>query len=209
MLESVIVLLAIAGLCVFLYDIRRRFLQHQQAIQKEKDEISHLTHMTATMCTFADGKHTESLMGASEDAQLFFFRLFISGEIAARYTIDLSNIRQVDLLINGQREDFTYPTSHRGASMRATDISMQARQRIPATYYDEAKEIYLVLYYKSEGGEIKILRITVCKNPTAQLRKALPKILENAIWWQQYLTILITEREDALGTDIPDANVGF
>lgn len=153
--------------------------------------------MTATMSTFADGKHTVALLAASEDCQLFFYRMIVDGNILLRYTLSLANIRSAALDIDGKKYNFSYPSSHKTAHMRATDIALQIRQKLPSSRYDAMQRITLNIQFLSENGESKLLPVHILKNPTSEIRKSLPKLLENAIWWQLYLT-LITSSDDTL-----------
>lgn len=192
MTQTIIVLVGLLIIGIFIYDIRRKTLQHQRAIQQEKSDIATRTHMTATMSTFADGKATEALLAATEDSQLFFYRRIVSGKTVARYTIDFSNMQQAELFIDGVKQHYAFTSTHKTANMRATDIAMQARLSLPADFYTSIREITLRVYFKSEKGDNTCLSVIICKNPTPQMQKVLPKTLENAIWWQQYLTILTT-----------------
>lgn len=192
MIQSLVAVLILITLAVFYYDIRRRANAHQKAIQKEKSDIATMSHMTATMSTFSDGKTTESLLAASEDSELFFYRLIVKGQIVMRYTLALPNVFNAELLINGSRRVFHYPTSHKTATMRATDISQQARRDFSADEYDFIRDITLNIHFRSEDGKKKSLPVRVFRDPAPQLRPILPKILENAIWWQQFLTMQST-----------------
>ena len=207
MIQSLVAVLVFVTIAVLYFDIRRRAKAHQRAIQKEKSDIATMTHMTATMSTFSDGKTTEALLATSEDSELFFYRLIVKGQVAMRYTLALPNVSGADLCINGEKRAFRYPTSHKTATMRATDISQQARRDFPPEDYDFIRDITLNIHFRSEDGKLKLLPVRVFRDPAPQLRPILPKILENAIWWQQFLNMQSSSSivEDDANPPIPGA----
>lgn len=189
MTQSLIALFVLFAAALFYYDIRRRARAHQQSIHKEKSEIATMTHMTATMSTFSDGTATEALLAASEDSQLFFYRLIVKGKVVLRYTLALPNVTGAELRINGEKRTFQNFSSHKTASLRATDISQQVRRDLTPDEYAAIREVALNISFKSEDGKTKMLPVRVFREPAPQMRAVLPKILENAVWWQHFLNM--------------------
>lgn len=200
MTQGIIVFALLLAVGFLVFEVRRKRKAHEDAIRNEKSDIATITRMTATMSTFADGRKKEALLAASEDTSLFFYRLIMDGKVVARYTIAIENLEPTDLLINGQPRTLAFVSTHTSPLLRAADISMQARQNMHANDFDALQEISLRVHFKTEGGARKTLPIHICSKLTAQQRDILPKIYENAVWWQQYLSALAAPQE----TDAPD-----
>lgn len=196
MLQSILIVLAIAVVLIFYMDIRRKARGQSKAVQKERDAITAQTHSTATMSNFKDGSATEVLLAASEDAGLFFYRRIDHGKLVLHYTVRLPNLTNIVLQINGATRDFSSESGHLTAQMRATDMARQARQGIPPEEWEKIKNIRLNILFRSEGGGEKHIVVHMYRPTQRGGVEALQKIFENAVWWQQYLSLLSLRRSE-------------
>lgn len=184
-------MLAIITLGMFIYDIQRRARTHFHAIWREKSKIATDTEMNATMGTFADGRKTTALIAVSESSALFYYRLFLNERIIRSYTLALPNINAIELVIDGRTHEFDIISNQNVFANRATEISTQACEKYFSNKYMLIHEIALMLRFNDGRGEEKQLPIRLFRDPKPAARKLLPKTLENAIWWQQYLRMCV------------------
>lgn len=196
MLQSILVLLAIVVALAFYVEIRNKARGHSKAVQKERDAIAEQTHSTAAMANFNDGNATEVVIAASEDSGLFFYRRVDNGKLVLHYTVRLPNITSVSLQINGETRDFASESSHLTAQMRATDMARRARQGISPEEWERFKHIRLNVFFRSDEGGQKHIAVNMYRPSQRGGLEALQKIFENAVWWQQYLSLLALRRSE-------------
>ena len=189
-LQSILIGLVLLTIALFVWDIRRRSLKHSHTVQKAKEEISAKTHMTATISSFADGKANEVILGASEDCALFFYYIIANGVIVRQYIIATSNIVQASLVINGEKRNIAANSGHKLAVMQASEVAKHLRMNLKPETLRAIKSIVLHVAFRSEDGTEKVIPVHVYKESTQALQDALPKTFENAVCWQQYLTLL-------------------
>lgn len=198
MIETGIFLLICIIIGCFYYDIRRKSLRHQNCVSEEKSDIATITRMTASMSTFSNGTKTTEILAASDELMLFFYRKVVNGKLVARYAIHLPNITAVRLLLNGKAFGTNIQSYLKTPTQCATDISTQAIQGMDPAVFNGVQSIVLEVHFLSENPQEKqekALPIPIFKAGSPELRKQLPKILENALWWNSFLPLASAEAQ--------------
>lgn len=190
MIETVFVLCCFLGVGIFFWDVRRKALRHQNAVQNVKSKIATATKMTASFAAFSHGPKATLLLASSGPYDLFLFNKIVGGKNIEQHQISLQKVLAVQLSINSTTFKSTKTSHLPSINQRATDI---ARQEVEAMSPDDLKNIkrisLLLAHNTNETQEnLQIPLYQAGKDDKGALST---KILLNALWWQQFLLAYI------------------
>ena len=105
------------------FEARRRVAKHQQDIAEEKSEIAEETRMTAQMAVFSAPNDGTYVVAASEEMGAFYYRLLQRGKETVRVKLNLANVLNADLLINGTIQTVEAESGQTSLSNRASEVT--------------------------------------------------------------------------------------
>lgn len=169
------------------FEARRRVAKHQQDIAEEKSEIAEETRMTEQMAVFGAPNDGTYVIAASEEMGAFYYRLLQRGKETVRVKLNLANVLNADLLINGTVQSVEAESSQTTLSNRASEVTALLLSHYPPEIVRSISTIGLRVTYYSESGEQRNLDMLVLDDKDQRHKNARVQILKNTIWWWQYL----------------------
>ena len=169
------------------FEARRRVAKHQQDIAEEKSEIAEETRMTAQMAVFSAPNDGTYVVAASEEMGAFYYRLLQRGKETVRVKLNLANILNADLLINGTIQTVEAESGQTSLSNRASEVTALLLSHYPPEIVRGITTIGLRVTYNSDSGEQRNLDMLVMDDKDQRHKNARIQVLKNTIWWWQYL----------------------
>lgn len=169
------------------FEARRRVAKHQQDIAEEKSEIAEETRMTAQMAVFGAPHDGTYVIAASEEMGAFYYRLLQRGKETVRVKLNLANVLNAELLINGTVQTFEADSAQTTLSNRASEVTALLLSHYPPEIVRSISTIGLRVIYNSDSGEQRNLDILVLDDKEQRQKTARVQVLKNTIWWWQYL----------------------
>lgn len=200
MLETIFVLCICIGVAIFIYDIKRRALQHQQVVNKEKSKIATDTRMTASFAAFSDGNKTTHLLAFSEECNIFVHRKIVKSHCTEEHTLTFTNINAIDLQVNNQTYRSTATSAQSSMNLRATDIARQEVKKFGLNNVKRIKSLILILHHAPEEKEpTNKLAIPLLQATDSSTGLDLQRSLLNALWWQHFLLAFVGKSPNISG----------
>lgn len=169
------------------FEARRRVAKHQQDIAEEKSEIAEETRMTAQMAVFSAPNDGTYVIAASEEMGAFYYRLLQRGKDTVRVKLNLANVLNADLLINGTIQTVEAESSQTTFSNRASEVTALLLSHYPPEIVRSITTIGLRVTYNSDSGEQRNLDMLVLDDKDQRHKNSRIQVLKNTIWWWQYL----------------------
>lgn len=169
------------------FEARRRVAKHQQDIAEEKSEIAEETRMTAQMAVFGAPNDGTYVIAASEEMGAFYYRLLQRGKETVRVKLNLANVLNADLLINGTLQTVEAESAQSTLSNRASEVTALLLSYYPPEVVRAITTIGLRVTYNSESGEQRNLDMLVLDDKDQRHKNSRIQVLKNSIWWWQYL----------------------
>ena len=169
------------------FEARRRVAKHQQDIAEEKSEIAEETRMTAQMAVFGAPNYGTYVIAASEEMGAFYYRLLQRGKETVRVKLNLANVLNADLLINGTLQTVEAESAQSTLSNRASEVTALLLSYYPPEVVRGITTIGLRVTYNSESGEQRNLDMLVLDDKDQRHKNSRIQVLKNSIWWWQYL----------------------
>lgn len=169
------------------FEARRRVAKHQQDIAEEKSEIAEETRMTAQMAVFSAPNDGTYVVAASEEMGAFYYRLLQRGKETVRVKLNLANVLNADLLINGTIQTVEADSGQTSLSNRASEVTALLLSHYPPEIVRSITTIGLRVTYNSDSGEQRNLDMLVMDDKDQRHKNARIQVLKNTIWWWQYL----------------------
>lgn len=169
------------------FEARRRVTKHQQDIAEEKSEIAEETRMTAQMAVFSAPNDGTYVVAASEEMGAFYYRLLQRGKETVRVKLNLANVLNADLLINGTIQTVEAESGQTSLSNRASEVTALLLSHYPPEIVRGITTIGLRVTYNSDSGEQRNLDMLVMDDKDQRHKNARIQVLKNTIWWWQYL----------------------
>ena len=169
------------------FEARRRVAKHQQDIAEEKSEIAEETRMTAQMAVFSAPNDGTYVVAASEEMGAFYYRLLQRGKETIRVKLNLANVLNADLLINGTIQTVEAESGQTSLSNRASEVTALLLSHYPPEIVRGITTIGLRVTYNSDSGEQRNLDMLVMDDKDQRHKNARIQVLKNTIWWWQYL----------------------
>ncbi|MDM8215280.1 thioredoxin [Desulfovibrio piger] len=169
------------------FEARRRVAKHQQDIAEEKSEIAEETRMTAQMAVFSAPNDGTYVVAASEEMGAFYYRLLQRGKETVRVKLNLANVLNADLLINGTIQTVEAESGQTSLSNRASEVTALLLSHYPPEIVRGITTIGLRVTYNSDSGEQRNLDMLVMDDKDQRHKNARIQVLKNTIWWWQYL----------------------
>lgn len=169
------------------FEARRRVAKHQQDIAEEKSEIAEETRMTAQMAVFSAPNDGTYVIAASEEMGAFYYRLLQRGKETVRVKLNLANVLNADLLINGTVQTVEAESAQTTFSNRASEVTALLLSHYPPEIVRGITTIGLRVTYNSDSGEQRNLDMLVLDDKDQRHKNSRIQVLKNTIWWWQYL----------------------
>ncbi|HIX40241.1 thioredoxin [uncultured Desulfovibrio sp.] len=169
------------------FEARRRVAKHQQDIAEEKSEIAEETRMTAQMAVFSAPNDGTYVVAASEEMGAFYYRLLQRGKETVRVKLNLANVLNADLLINGTIQTVEADSGQTSLSNRASEVTALLLSHYPPEIVRSITTIGLRVTYNSDSGEQRNLDMLVLDDKDQRHKNSRIQVLKNTIWWWQYL----------------------
>ena len=169
------------------FEARRRVAKHQQDIAEEKSEIAEETRMTAQMAVFSAPNDGTYVVAASEEMGAFYYRLLQRGKQTVRVKLNLANVLNADLLINGTIQTVEADSGQTSLSNRASEVTALLLSHYPPEIVRSITTIGLRVTYNSDSGEQRNLDMLVLDDKDQRHKNSRIQVLKNTIWWWQYL----------------------
>ena len=169
------------------FEARRRVAKHQQDIAEEKSEIAEETRMTAQMAVFSAPNDGTYVVAASEEMGAFYYRLLQRGKETVRVKLNLANVLNADLLINGTIQAVEADSGQTSLSNRASEVTALLLSHYPPEIVRSITTIGLRVTYNSDSGEQRNLDMLVLDDKDQRHKNSRIQVLKNTIWWWQYL----------------------
>ena len=169
------------------FEARRRVAKHQQDIAEEKSEIAEETRMTAQMAVFSAPNDGTYVVAASEEMGAFYYRLLQRGKETVRVKLNLANVLNADLLINGTIQTVEADSGQTSLSNRASEVTALLLSHYPPEIVRSITTIGLRVIYNSDSGEKRNLDMLVLDDKDQRHKNSRIQVLKNTIWWWQYL----------------------
>ncbi len=169
------------------FEARRRVAKHQQDIAEEKSEIAEETRMTAQMAVFSAPNDGTYVIAASEEMGAFYYRLLQRGKETVRVKLNLANVLNADLLINGTIQTVEAESAQTTFSNRASEVTALLLSHYPPEIVRSITTIGLRVTYNSDSGEQRNLDMLVLDDKDQRHKNSRIQVLKNTIWWWQYL----------------------
>ena len=169
------------------FEARRRVAKHQQDIAEEKSEIAEETRMTAQMAVFSAPNDGTYVVAASEEMGAFYYRLLQRGKETVRVKLNLANVLNADLLINGTIQTVEADSGQTSLSNRASEVTALLLSHYPPEIVRSTTTIGLRVTYNSDSGEQRNLDMLVLDDKDQRHKNSRIQVLKNTIWWWQYL----------------------
>lgn len=169
------------------FEARRRVAKHQQDIAEEKSEIAEETRMTAQMAVFSAPNDGTYVIAASEEMGAFYYRLLQRGKETVRVKLNLANVLNADLLINGAIQTVEAESAQTTFSNRASEVTALLLSHYPPEIVRGITTIGLRVTYNSDSGEQRNLDMLVLDDKDQRHKNTRIQVLKNTIWWWQYL----------------------
>lgn len=169
------------------FEARRRVAKHQQDIAEEKSEIAEETRMTAQMAVFSAPNDGTYIVAASEEMGAFYYRLLQRGKETVRVKLNLANVLNADLLINGTIQTVEADSGQTSLSNRASEVTALLLSHYPPEIVRSITTIGLRVIYNSDSGEQRNLDMLVLDDKDQRHKNSRIQVLKNTIWWWQYL----------------------
>ena len=169
------------------FEARRRVAKHQQDIAEEKSEIAEETRMTAQMAVFSAPNDGTYVVAASEEMGAFYYRLLQRGKETVRVKVNLANVLNADLLINGTIQTVEADSGQTSLSNRASEVTALLLSHYPPEIVRSITTIGLRVTYNSDSGEQRNLDMLVLDDKDQRHKNSRIQVLKNTIWWWQYL----------------------
>ncbi len=169
------------------FEARRRVAKHQQDIAEEKSEIAEETRMTAQMAVFSAPNDGTYVVAASEEMGAFYYRLLQRGKETVRVKLNLANVLNADLLINGTIQNVEADSGQTSLSNRASEVTALLLSHYPPEIVRSITTIGLRVTYNSDSGEQRNLDMLVLDDKDQRHKNSRIQVLKNTIWWWQYL----------------------
>lgn len=169
------------------FEARRRVAKHQQDIAEEKSEIAEETRMTAQMAVFSAPNDGTYVVAASEEMGAFYYRLLQRGKETVRVKLNLANVLNADLLINGTIQTVEAESGQTSLSNRASEVTALLLSHYPPEIVRGITTIGLRVTYNSDSGEQRNLDMLVMDDKDQRHKNTRIQVLKNTIWWWQYL----------------------
>lgn len=169
------------------FEARRRVAKHQQDIAEEKSEIAEETRMTAQMAVFSAPNDGTYVVAASEEMGAFYYRLLQRGKETVRVKLNLANVLNADLLINGTIQTVEADSGQTSLSNRASEVTALLLSHYPPEIVRSITTIGLRVTYNSDSGEQRNLDMLVLDGKDQRHKNSRIQVLKNTIWWWQYL----------------------
>ncbi len=182
----VFVILLLTAFAIY-FEARRRVAKHQQDIAEEKSEIAEETRMTAQMAVFGAPNDGTYVIAASEEMGAFYYRLLQRGKETVRVKLNLANVLNADLLINGTLQTVEAESAQSTLSNRASEVTALLLSYYPPEVVRGITTIGLRVTYNSESGEQRNLDMLVLDDKDQRHKNSRIQVLKNSIWWWQYL----------------------
>ena len=169
------------------FEARRRVAKHQQDIAEEKSEIAEETRLTAQMAVFSAPNDGTYVVAASEEMGAFYYRLLQRGKETVRVKLNLANVLNADLLINGTIQTVEADSGQTSLSNRASEVTALLLSHYPPEIVRSITTIGLRVTYNSDSGEQRNLDMLVLDDKDQRHKNSRIQVLKNTIWWWQYL----------------------
>ena len=169
------------------FEARRRVAKHQQDMAEEKSEIAEETRMTAQMAVFSAPNDGTYVVAASEEMGAFYYRLLQRGKETVRVKLNLANVLNADLLINGTIQTVEADSGQTSLSNRASEVTALLLSHYPPEIVRSITTIGLRVTYNSDSGEQRNLDMLVLDDKDQRHKNSRIQVLKNTIWWWQYL----------------------
>lgn len=184
MVQLFIVLLLLSAIAIIYMEARRRLLAQRRLIAAIKSEIADETRMTAQVGVYSGADQSTVVIGVSEEMGGFYYRVVRQHAEAGRGKINLCNVTDVELSIDGQIQDVhengsDMPTS----TAQATDLAARLLSQYPPDQVNTMQRIELRIAYLSDSGSEHTLELSALRPSVAPRRRDRTQILKNALWW--------------------------
>lgn len=191
------------------FEARRRVAKHQQDIAEEKSEIAEETRMTAQMAVFSAPNDGTYVIAASEEMGAFYYRLLQRGKETVRVKLNLANVLNADLLINGTIQTVEAESAQTTFSNRASEVTALLLSHYPPEIVRSITTIGLRVTYNSDSGEQRNLDMLVLDDKDQRHKNSRIQVLKNTIWWWQYLRMAARQarRTQAMIDGADDENI--
>lgn len=186
MIETVLVLCGFAAIGVIYWDIKRKALKHQSAVNNIKSKIATSTKMTASFASFSHGPKVTLLLASSGPYDMFLYCKIVNGKCVEQHQISLQKILDAQLILNNSPYKPTKTSNLPSINQRATDIARQELDALTHTDLLDVKRIVLSLTHHTKDTEESLV-IPLYQAPEGQKTELATKVLLNALWWQQFL----------------------
>lgn len=190
MIETIFLLCCALALGLIYWDIQRKALNHQHAVNKIKSKIATATNMTASFAAFSQGPKATLLLASSGPYNIFLYYKIVNGKIIEQHEITLQNITAVQLIINNTPYKAASTSSLPSINQRATEIARQELEAMGQDTLQNSKRIVLLLAHNTHENQ-ETLAIPLFQATKEKNTILVSKILLNALWWQQFLFAFI------------------
>lgn len=190
MIESIFIVCCALVLGLVYWDIQRRALNHQHAVNKIKSKIATATNMTASFAAFSLGPKATLLLASSGPYNVFLYYKIVNGKVIEQHEISLQKITAVQLVINNTPYKATTNSSLPSINQRATEIARQELESIGQDTLQSIKRIVLQLVHTTQEKH-ETLAIPLFQAAKEKDTVLVSRILLNALWWQQFLFAFI------------------
>lgn len=190
MIETVFVICCVIAIIIIYWDIKRRALKHQSAVNSLKSKIATSTKMTASFAAFSHGPKVTLLLASSGPFDMFLYCKIVNGKCIEQHQISLQKILGVQLILNNSPYKTTKTSDLPSINQRATDIARQELEAMAHTDMLDVKRIILTLTHHTKDAQ-ENLTIPLYQAAEGKKTELASKILLNALWWQQFLLAYI------------------
>lgn len=142
--------------------------------------------MTASIGVFYPDVSTTVIVGVSEEIGACY-RVLRDGKVINRSPIEnITNIRRVDLLVNGDPRDVGVSSAQATSFLRATDVASRILSRYSPADLRAMQRAGLRITFLVMAWQKKQLEITVLLNDERHKFKHM-ELFKDAVWWTVFL----------------------
>ena len=110
-----------------------------------------------------------------------------AGKETVRVKLNLANVLNADLVINGTIQTVEADSGQTSLSNRASEVTALLLSHYPPEIVRSITTIGLRVIYNSDSGEQRNLDMLVLDDKDQRHKNSRIQVLKNTIWWWQYL----------------------
>ena len=188
-MEYALIGLLVIFLIFLFFEMKRKNLRIQEAVQNEKRSIAEDSGMTASIGVFTPDIQTTVVIGASEELGIFYYRMLRQARVIIRSRINLANLAKIEFLVNGSPQPVEAVSDLPTTSLCATEIADSVISRFSPDSIRQISRAALRVIFYDEAGQEKTLEITTLRSGDERQRFERVQLLKNTVWWVAFLQI--------------------